>query len=365
MLTHLDDSVGAVVRALESKNMLKDSIIIFSTDNGGPAEGFNLNAASNWPLRGVKNTLWEGGVRGAGLIWSPLLKKRSRVSNQTMHIADWLPTLYSAAGGSPEYKPYSRQLFSCPSSTELLSISTLGIWMQRSTVEIYGQLSRSTHHPIVPTYCTTSTIYGTRPHSRLTTGRWSKERITRDNGTSGMDRQAIVAQAHIVLLMLYKVRLAKPYKNSSNCHRPPLSGIFHNSSAPDADLFIVPITIWKFISELRAEANVNCTKQPTNMTELKMCKPMESPCLFNVRDDPCEQFNLADRHVTWNRNSKAIRFHRLSHIFILFSDIQTSWMLCWKLYQCIIKLLFRQQIYQLIRDQIHGFGTILGRISVT
>lgn len=103
MLTHLDDSVGAVVRALENQNMLKDSIIIFSTDNGGPAEGFNLNAASNWPLRGVKNTLWEGGVRGAALIWSPFLKKQNRVSNQTMHIADWLPTLYNAAGGNTEY----------------------------------------------------------------------------------------------------------------------------------------------------------------------------------------------------------------------------------------------------------------------
>lgn len=47
----------------------------------------------------VKNTLWEGGVRGAGLIWSPLIKKRQRVALQAMHITDWLPTLYTAAGG--------------------------------------------------------------------------------------------------------------------------------------------------------------------------------------------------------------------------------------------------------------------------
>lgn len=60
MLNKLDQSVGQVVEALQKKDMLRDSIIIFSTDNGGPAAGFNLNAASNWPLRGVKNTLWEG-----------------------------------------------------------------------------------------------------------------------------------------------------------------------------------------------------------------------------------------------------------------------------------------------------------------
>lgn len=102
MLTHLDYSVGSVVQALERANILKDSIIVFSTDNGGPAEGFNLNAASNWPLRGVKNTLWEGGVRGAALLWSSMLKTRERVANQKMHISDWLPTLYHAAGGNVE-----------------------------------------------------------------------------------------------------------------------------------------------------------------------------------------------------------------------------------------------------------------------
>lgn len=102
MLTQVDESVGDLVKALRAKDMLTNTIIVFSTDNGGPAEGFNLNAASNWPLRGVKNTLWEGGIRGAGFIWSAThLKKSKRVSKQMMQIADWLPTLYAAAGGDP------------------------------------------------------------------------------------------------------------------------------------------------------------------------------------------------------------------------------------------------------------------------
>lgn len=41
----------------------------------------------------------KGGVRGAGFIWSPLLRERQRVSNQYFHITDWLPTLFHAAGG--------------------------------------------------------------------------------------------------------------------------------------------------------------------------------------------------------------------------------------------------------------------------
>ena len=53
----------------------------------------------------VKDTLWEGGVRGSGFIWSPRLKKNSRVSKQMMSIEDWLPTLYSVAGGAESDLP--------------------------------------------------------------------------------------------------------------------------------------------------------------------------------------------------------------------------------------------------------------------
>ena len=54
MLYKLDESVGRVTKALQENNMLKNSIIVFTTDNGGPAAGFDLNHASNWPLKGVR-----------------------------------------------------------------------------------------------------------------------------------------------------------------------------------------------------------------------------------------------------------------------------------------------------------------------
>ena len=49
--------------------------------------------------RGLKDTLWEGGVRGVGLIHSPLIVRQGYVSNKMLHVCDWLPTLISAAGG--------------------------------------------------------------------------------------------------------------------------------------------------------------------------------------------------------------------------------------------------------------------------
>ena len=53
----LDDAVGNVTKALQDKGMLENSIIVFSTDNGGAANGYNMNMANNWPLRWVENSI--------------------------------------------------------------------------------------------------------------------------------------------------------------------------------------------------------------------------------------------------------------------------------------------------------------------
>lgn len=99
MVSALDESVRQIVTTLKRKGLYDNSIIIFTTDNGGAAGGLDASAGSNYPLRGAKNTLWEGGVRGVGFVHSPLLKKRGRVSTALLHASDWFPTFYSLAGG--------------------------------------------------------------------------------------------------------------------------------------------------------------------------------------------------------------------------------------------------------------------------
>ena len=42
--------------------MWDETLLVFLSDNGGPAAGFNDNMASNWPLRGMKRTLWQVGA---------------------------------------------------------------------------------------------------------------------------------------------------------------------------------------------------------------------------------------------------------------------------------------------------------------
>ncbi|XP_077512967.1 arylsulfatase B-like [Amblyomma americanum] len=102
MVDALDQSVGALFEALHETGMLEDTVLVFSSDNGGHPYGSGEprpNSGFNWPLRGSKLTLWEGGIRCAAFVWSPLLKNSPRVSSQLMHISDWLPTLFSVAGG--------------------------------------------------------------------------------------------------------------------------------------------------------------------------------------------------------------------------------------------------------------------------
>lgn len=58
MVSALDDAVGSIVQNLKDKKMYSNSIIVFTTDNGGPANGFDGNAASNFPLRYSECMLW-------------------------------------------------------------------------------------------------------------------------------------------------------------------------------------------------------------------------------------------------------------------------------------------------------------------
>ena len=94
MVTAMDDAIGEVVEALKESDLYNNTIIIFSSDNGGtPVFGGN-----NYPLKGSKFTLYEGGTRVPAFVHSPLLAKSGQTYDGMLHIVDWLPTIAEAVG---------------------------------------------------------------------------------------------------------------------------------------------------------------------------------------------------------------------------------------------------------------------------
>jgi len=94
MVQALDSAVGQVLGALESAGLTDDTIVIFTSDNGG--ERFS----KMWPFTGQKTELLEGGLRVPTLLRYPA-RLAPQVLDQVQISMDWLPTLLAAAGGKP------------------------------------------------------------------------------------------------------------------------------------------------------------------------------------------------------------------------------------------------------------------------
>ena len=95
MLKAADDGIGNITRRLQERNLLDDTIIIFTTDNGAQTR----QGGNNLPLRGNKGTVFEGGVRGTAFVWGSKLPKLNYDSNQLIHVTDWLPTIVEGIAG--------------------------------------------------------------------------------------------------------------------------------------------------------------------------------------------------------------------------------------------------------------------------
>lgn len=103
MMSVLDDNILAVIDKLKEKDMWKDTIFIFTTDNGGNLGGSGVN----YPLRGGKYTFWQGGTRAVGFVaggdnFIPKARRGGSWDGR-VHAADWYRTIATLAGVTTDH----------------------------------------------------------------------------------------------------------------------------------------------------------------------------------------------------------------------------------------------------------------------
>jgi arylsulfatase A-like enzyme len=111
-ISFLDEHVGRLMKKLEETGAAKNTLIIFTSDNGtthdaGGADHRFFDSVSN--LRGLKGQLHEGGIRVPTIVWWPGRVKASQVVEQPGYSADLMPTLCALTGADPG-KPYGENL---------------------------------------------------------------------------------------------------------------------------------------------------------------------------------------------------------------------------------------------------------------
>jgi arylsulfatase A-like enzyme len=122
-ITHMDAAIGRMVEALEKAGQDKNTLILFTSDNGGQKDyaskteyegkhGPYPTLGDNRPLRGWKGELYEGGIRVPALVyWRGRLQPAA--AKETISYLDWFPTLARQGGVDPpaEWKLEGRNIW--------------------------------------------------------------------------------------------------------------------------------------------------------------------------------------------------------------------------------------------------------------
>ena len=90
MMASLDDGIGRVLRALGEAELERNTLVIFTSDNGGERFSFN------WPFSGQKYSLLEGGIRVPAIVRWPGIVPANRLTEQVTITMDWTATILSA-----------------------------------------------------------------------------------------------------------------------------------------------------------------------------------------------------------------------------------------------------------------------------
>ncbi|MCD0463234.1 arylsulfatase [Roseiconus lacunae] len=95
LIERVDDNLGRLLASIEQQGIERETIVVFTSDNGGVSKHFKAG------LNGNKASVYEGGVRAPCFVrWPGKIHAGRAVDALTSHV-DWLPTFCELAGGEP------------------------------------------------------------------------------------------------------------------------------------------------------------------------------------------------------------------------------------------------------------------------
>lgn len=98
MIAELDKAVGMVMGALEEAGLADNTLLVFTSDNGGVKTIWDVEITDNAPLRAEKFLLYEGGIRVPLIIRWPAVTPTGAKTRQLVSTIDFLPTIMAAVG---------------------------------------------------------------------------------------------------------------------------------------------------------------------------------------------------------------------------------------------------------------------------
>ncbi|MBD3631058.1 MAG: sulfatase [Cyclobacterium sp.] len=100
MVYRLDKNVGKLLGALHQEGLEENTLVVFLSDNGGPAVDPISNGSINAPFRGQKTTLLEGGIRVPFIVKWPKVLPAGEEIDEVISALDIFPSFVAAAGGT-------------------------------------------------------------------------------------------------------------------------------------------------------------------------------------------------------------------------------------------------------------------------
>jgi arylsulfatase A-like enzyme len=99
MVKSMDSGIGRVLKALASSGVDRNTLVIFTSDNGGERYSYN------WPFSFQKMNLWEGGIRVPAIARWPGIVPAGKITSQVAITMDWTATIVALAGAKadPQY----------------------------------------------------------------------------------------------------------------------------------------------------------------------------------------------------------------------------------------------------------------------